>query len=173
MKNVTLTVCVLIAFIASCMLTSCGDGYTDGKAKEMMEKDYKGKLQKNDYAQMLEWYEANQNEYFDKWADILNDEKNYIDYQARMREMEVDMMSDCQYMVFIARILMDADEGDMGSANAKKYNKLMEKYIERAEKLSKKAPKNKSKKKIKSSMDDIDIEDIIGEEITEEVEDLM
>lgn len=141
----------LVAFTAIAF-TSCG-GYSDSKAKEMIIKSEDDKLKKEDYAEMIQWYEDINNKYLDKWGKILNDKTDYLEYSLDMVKLEADMKGNYPYFSNIRSILSSADEEEMGKANYNKYEKLVEKadkriekYNEKVQKMSEKYVKKKMKK---------------------------
>ena len=143
MKKIKLFPLIALVAVLAFGLTSCG-GYNNNKAKEFIKKDKKDKLKKEDYATMIEWYEAVNEEYLDGWEKIIKKEKKYDDYQLAMQEFQIEMLSDYPHIDRIESILRrdanDGEDGKMGKANCNKYEKLSEKFEKRREKLQDKAP---------------------------------
>lgn len=141
MKTLKLITFAALIAVLGFGLTSCG-GYSNSAAKEIIKKYDKDpdKVQKDEYATMIEWYEEIQTEYLDQWEKIAKDEKKWIDYKLAMNEFEADFTSNYPHFSYINMILYSADEDAMGKSNYNKFEKLSEKFSKRMEKIKDKAP---------------------------------
>lgn len=148
MKTLKIFAVAVIVTMLGLGVTGCSGpgGYSDSKAKELIKKNGEGKLKKADYAEMLEWYEAINDEFMDEWVDILNDRLDYWDYQFATREMNVQYNKDYPYIMEVDDILGSASEDDMGTSTYNKYKKYQEKLSDKYEKYAKRIPKDKKSK---------------------------
>lgn len=149
-------------------VTSCR-GYSNGKAREMIKKADKDKLKKEDYAQMIEWYEEANDKYVEGWEKVIKDNKDYMDYTLENQEFGISILHKYPYIGNITDILESADEEEMGASNYKKFHKLKDRYEERMEKLGKKVPEKKSEES--SGLGDIDMPEAEMEVLSEDYED--
>ena len=144
MKTIKQITLIALMAVLGVTMTSCG-GYSNSKAKEMIIKSEDDKLKKEDYADMIEWYEACNSKYLDKWEKILADKDSYLEYQLSMIEFNADFTSDYPFMNDVEHILKSAVEEEMVKANLNKFEKLEEKFEKRADKYGEKASKMRDK----------------------------
>ena len=125
-------------------LTSCG-GYSNGKAADMLRKANDDKLKKDDYSEMIEWYEEVMTENLDKFEKLVKENRKYEDFEIASIEFGGKLQGKYPFFDSVVKILNRADEDEMGKSNYKKYHKLKDKYDERTQKLRKKIPEKKDK----------------------------
>lgn len=136
----------LVAFVAliGATMTSCG-GYSNGSAKDMIQKYEDGKLENDDYAKMIDWYINYKDKYNDELESVIEDNKdNYQEYEFALTEMEAEFISNYPFMGKIEKIIGRASmEDKMGKENKEKFNDYAKKQADRIAALLKKAPKKK------------------------------
>lgn len=143
----TIKYLAMVAFVAlvGVAVTSCGGGYSNGKAKEMIQKDDDGKLEEDDYATMIEWIQDYYEDYNNKWESVIEDNKEYKDYKFAKAEMDADFGKEYIFISNIEGIVAGAavDEKKVGKENKDKYDSFVTKKNDRVEALRKKVPTEK------------------------------
>lgn len=149
MKIIKCFAAAAIVLLAAVAVSSCSGpaGYSNDKAKEFVKKAEDDKLKKADYAEMLEWYEAINDEWMEQWSDVLDERLSYWDYQFKMHEMGIEFANQYPYFNIVKAMLSAASEDDMGATTYKKYEKYQDKINSKVEKYAKREPKDKKKNK--------------------------
>lgn len=143
MKTIKYLAMVALVALMGVTMTSCG-GYSNGKAKDMIVKDNDGKLEKADYATMIEWIQDANDKYNDEWESIIEDNKDdYQQYEFAMSEMAVDFAGDYTFIGEISSIVSRADEKMMGKENKEKWEEYEAAQLKRKQALQQKAPTKK------------------------------
>lgn len=168
MKTIKYIALLALVMTLGIGVSSCG-GYSNGKAREMIKKADKDKLKKDDYAQMIDWYEEANDKYVEGWEKVIKDNKDYMDYTLENQEFGISILHKYPYIGNITDILESADEEEMGASNYKKFHKLKDKFEERMEKLGDKVPEKKSEKA--SELGDIDLSEAQMEVLPEQYDD--
>lgn len=136
----------LMALVAICCLsfTSCSS-YSPKAAEKMVDKYDDGDMKKADYETCIKWVE-------DYWADCekgyekaIADSKSEKKFEKALDKLDEELTDDkWEDIDDIIKMLNEASydaEDDMGSANAKRWEKLRDKHNDKMEKLWEKAQK--------------------------------
>lgn len=124
---------------------SYSSGYSNSKAKEMIQKDDDGKLDTDDYATMIKWIQDYYEDYMNEWESVIEDNKEYKDYKFAKAEMDADFGKEYIFISRIEGIVAGAavDEKKVGKENKDKYDSFVTKKNDRVEALRKKVPTEK------------------------------